>query len=190
MEAKFLDHNNRELKWNLFRGDGNFNRTWRHGLCNIAAACSCSPHCRRAPLGDVKLVCLALWRQREYLNFISIRLVAFSNQNLQIILLKWSLFSLSHISSSISKLCYLNFYTSLNVSMFSCHRVKIQLGKQPTVSELDMGQNFPTSQIKVSRQKIWTPIFQLCVFSSLFSLEYRINETHWKLYRIVGNTMY
>ena len=27
---------------------------------------------------------------------------------------------------------------SLNVSMFSCHRVKIQLGKQPTVSELDM----------------------------------------------------
>ena len=32
--------------------------------------------------------------------------------------------------------------------MFSCHRVKIQLGKQPTVSELDMGQNFPTSQIK------------------------------------------
>ena len=68
--------------------------------------------------------------------------------------------------------------TSLNVSMFSCHRVKVHLGKQPTVSELDMGQNFPTSQINVSRQKIWTPIFQLCVFSSLFSLEYRMNETH------------
>ena len=32
--------------------------------------------------------------------------------------------------------------------------VKIQLGRQPTVSELDMGQNFPTSQVKVSRQKI------------------------------------
>ena len=44
-------------------------------------ACSCSPHCRRAPVGDVKLVCLALWREREYLTFISIRFVAFSNQN-------------------------------------------------------------------------------------------------------------
>ena len=32
--------------------------------------------------------------------------------------------------------------TSLNVSMFSCHRVKIQLGKQPTVSELDMDKIF------------------------------------------------
>ena len=44
-------------------------------------ACSCSPHCRRAPVGDVKLVCLALWREREYLTFISIRFVAFSDQN-------------------------------------------------------------------------------------------------------------
>ena len=43
--------------------------------------CSCSPYCRRAPVGDVKLVCLALWREREYLTFISIRFVAFSNQN-------------------------------------------------------------------------------------------------------------
>ena len=38
--------------------------------------------CRRAPVGDVKLVCLALWwREREYLTLISIRFVAFSNQN-------------------------------------------------------------------------------------------------------------
>ena len=44
-------------------------------------ACSCSPHCRRAPVGDVKLVCLALWQEREYLTFISIRFVAFCNQN-------------------------------------------------------------------------------------------------------------
>ena len=36
---------------------------------------------RRAPVGDVKLVCLALWREREYLTLISIRFVAFSNQN-------------------------------------------------------------------------------------------------------------
>ena len=35
----------------------------------------------RGPVGDVKLVCLALWRKREYLTFISNRFVAFSNQN-------------------------------------------------------------------------------------------------------------
>ena len=41
------------------------------------------PSCfnRRAPVGNVKLVCLALWREREYLTFISIRFVAFSNLN-------------------------------------------------------------------------------------------------------------
>ena len=39
------------------------------------------PPCRRGPVGDVKLVCLALWRKREYLTFISIRFVAFSNQH-------------------------------------------------------------------------------------------------------------
>ena len=44
-------------------------------------ACSYSPPCRRGPVGDVKLGCLALWRKREYLTFISIRFVAFSNQN-------------------------------------------------------------------------------------------------------------
>ena len=36
---------------------------------------------RRAPVGDVKVVCLALWREREYLTFFSIRFVAFSKQN-------------------------------------------------------------------------------------------------------------
>ena len=44
-------------------------------------ACSCSPPCHRGPVGDVKLVSLALWRKREYLTFISIRFVAFSNQH-------------------------------------------------------------------------------------------------------------
>ena len=33
------------------------------------------------PVGDVKLVCLAFWRKREYLTVISIRFVAFSNQH-------------------------------------------------------------------------------------------------------------
>ena len=33
------------------------------------------------PVGDVKLVGLALWRKREYLTFISLRFAAFSNQN-------------------------------------------------------------------------------------------------------------
>ena len=151
-------------------------------------ACSCSPPCRRGPVGDVKLVCLALWRKREYLTFISIRFVAFSNQHFadyrsQIVLV----FFEAH-SSSISKLCYLN----LHLWMFLCFHSQ---GQDPTWQTANRkwawhGQNFPMSQTKVSRQKIWTPIFQLCIFSSLFSLEYRINETHWKLYRIVGNTMY
>ena len=37
-------------------------------------------------------------------------------------------------------------FTSLNVSMFSCHRVKIQLGKQPIVSELDMDKIVPRAK--------------------------------------------
>ena len=43
--------------------------------------------------------------------------------------------------------------------------------------------------MKESRQKIYTPIFKLGVFSSLSSLENRINETYLKLFRTVGNTM-
>ena len=34
-------------------------------------ACSYLPPCRRGPVGDVKLGCLALWRKREYLTSIS-----------------------------------------------------------------------------------------------------------------------
>ena len=44
-------------------------------------ACSCSSPCRRGPVCEVKLVCLALWWKREHLTFISIGFVAFSNQN-------------------------------------------------------------------------------------------------------------
>ena len=144
-----------------------------------SCACSCSPYCRRAPVGDVKLVCLAL--------------LHLATRILQIIVLKLSLFSLSHISSSISKLCYLNLHL-YNVSKFHVTGSRsnlIQYGKQQTVSERNLhGQNCPTSQMKVSRQNVCTPIFLLCVFISLFSLEYRINKTYWKLLTIVGNTTY
>ena len=57
---------NRELKMETFSGQRQLQpdvTSWFLHYC----ACSCSPHCRRAPVGDVKLVCLALWREREYL---------------------------------------------------------------------------------------------------------------------------
>ena len=71
----------RELKMETFSGRRQLQpdvTSWFVRYC----ACSCSPHCRRAPVGEVKLVCLASWREREYLTFISIRFVALSNQNL------------------------------------------------------------------------------------------------------------
>ena len=55
-------------------------KTGKSKLTHYHCACSCSPPCR-GPVGNVKLVCLVLWRKREYLTFISIRFVAFSNQN-------------------------------------------------------------------------------------------------------------
>ena len=87
-------------------------------------ACSCSPPCRPGPVGDVKLVCLALWRKREYLTFISIRFVSFSNQHFadyrSLIVL---VFFEAHFKVDFQALlCKL---TSLNVSLFSRHRVKI-----------------------------------------------------------------
>ena len=149
MVALFLDDNKRELKIETFSGRQQLQPDVTSSFVGYCA-CSCSPPCRRGP--DVKLVCLALWRKREYLTFISIRFVAFSNQHFadyrsQIVLG----FFEAHFKLDFQALLHL---TSLNVPMCSCHRVKIQLGKQPTVSELDMGLNFPTSQIKVSRQKI------------------------------------
>ena len=85
----------------------------------------------------MKLVCLALLRKREYLTFISIRFVAFSNQNFadyrssSVLVFLEAHFKLDS-QALLSKL------TSLNVSVFSCNRVKTQLGKQPTVSELQV----------------------------------------------------
>ena len=64
------------LRWRRFRGDGNFKRTWRHYLCNSTHALAhhiavllSPPSCsrRRRETG------LVLWREREYLTFISIR---------------------------------------------------------------------------------------------------------------------
>ena len=67
------------------------------------------------------------------------RFVAFTlaTRILQIAVLKLPLFSSSHISSSISKLCYLNWLLIhlYNVSMF---HVTIKHGKQQTVRELYM----------------------------------------------------
>ena len=67
------------------------------------------------------------------------RFVAFTlaTRILQIAVLKLPLFSSSHISSSISKLCYLNWLLIhlYNVSMF---HITIKHGKQQTVRELYM----------------------------------------------------
>ena len=62
----------RELKIETFSGRRQLQPDVTSSFVGYCA-CSCSPPCR--------LVCLALWRKREYLTFISIRFVAFSNQN-------------------------------------------------------------------------------------------------------------
>ena len=106
----------RELKMETFSGRRQLQpdvTSWFVPYC----ACSCSPHCRRAPVGDVKLVCLVLWREHEYLLSFQSGFLRLATRILQIIVLKLSLFSLSHISSSISKLCHLNLHL-YNVSMF------------------------------------------------------------------------
>ena len=73
-------HANRELQIETFSGRRQLQPDVTSSFVGYCA-CSCSPPCRRGPVGDVKLVCLALWREREYLTFISIRFVAFSNQH-------------------------------------------------------------------------------------------------------------
>ena len=70
----------RELKIETFSGRRQLQPDVTSSFVGYCA-CSCSPPYRRGPVGDVKLVCLALWRKREYLTFISIRFVAFSNQH-------------------------------------------------------------------------------------------------------------
>ena len=71
---------NRELKIETFSGRRQLQPDVTSSFVGYCA-CLCSTPCRRGPVDDVKLVCLALWRKREYLTFISIRFVAFSNQN-------------------------------------------------------------------------------------------------------------
>ena len=116
---------NRELQIETFSG-------WRQLQPDVTSsfvgycACSCSPPCCRGPVGDVKLVCLALWRKREYLTFIQSGLLRLATKILQIIVRKLCLLSLSHISSSISKLCHLNL---LHLWMFLCF---MSQGQDPT----------------------------------------------------------
>ena len=76
----YRDSVTRELKIETFSGRRQLQPDVTSSFVGYCA-CSCSPPCRRGPVGDVKLVCLALWRKREYLTFISIRFVAFSNQH-------------------------------------------------------------------------------------------------------------
>ena len=70
----------RELKIETFSGRRQLQPDVTSSFVGYCA-CSCSLPCRRGPVGDVKLACLALWRKREYLTFISIRFIAFSNQH-------------------------------------------------------------------------------------------------------------
>ena len=77
--ASVVPHS-RELKIETFSGRRQLQPDVTSSFVRYCA-CSCSPPCRRGPVGNVKLVCLALWRKREYLTFISIRFVAFSNQH-------------------------------------------------------------------------------------------------------------
>ena len=143
----------RELKMEKFSGRRQFRSdvtSWFVQYC----AYSRSPHCRRAPVGDVKLVGLALWREREYLTFISIRFVAFSNQNVP-------------DYRSLRGPCFLwvtfQARSALDLqALLSKHRVKIE--SDPIWQTANRkwglhGQNCPTSQMKVSRKKVWTPIF-------------------------------
>ena len=68
------------LRWRRFRGDGNFNRTWRHDLCNIAHALA---HHIAVVLPSATWN-WSVWLCGEnvsYLTFISmIRFAAFSNK--------------------------------------------------------------------------------------------------------------
>ena len=96
-------------------------------------------------------------------------LLRLANRILQIIVLKLSLFSLSHISSSISKLCYLNLHL-YNVSMFHVTESRsnlIQYGKQQTVSELYMDKIVLRAKWKYPDKKYELRYFN-CVFLAHF----------------------
>ena len=136
-------------------------------------ACSCSPHCRPAPVGDVKLVCLALWREREYLTFISIRFVAFSNQNFADYRLKGPCFLWVTFKLDLQALFFIMFLCFMSQSRSNL----IQYGKQQTVSELYMDKIVLRAKWKCPDKKYELRYFN-CVFSSLFWLEYRVNETY------------
>ena len=91
-------------------------------------------------------------------------LLRLATRILQIIVLKLSLFSLSHISSSISKLCYLNLH--LQCFYVSCHRVKIQsdpIWKTANRKWALHGQYCPTGKWKYPDKK-----YELWYFNCMF----------------------
>ena len=96
-----------------------------------------------------------------------IRFVAFRPEFCRLL----SLFFLRDISSSISKLCYLNLHL-YNVSMFHVTESRsslIQYGKQQTVSELYMDKIVLRAKWKYPDKKYELRYFNwLCVLSSLF----------------------
>ena len=156
--------NTRELKMETFSGRRQLKpdvTSWFVHYC----ACSCSSHCRRAPVGDVRLICLALWREREYLTLISIRSVAFSNQNfadyrssLNCPCFLWVTFEARFPS-------YLNLYL-YNVSMFNVTESRsnlIQYGKLQTVSQLYMDKIDLRAKWKYPGKKYELRYFN-CVF--------------------------
>ena len=156
--------NIRELKMETFSGRQQLQQDVTSCFVQYCA-CSCSPHCRRAPDGDLKLVCLSLWRELEYQS----GLFCLATRILQIIVLKLPLFSLSHISSSISKLCYLNLHL-YDGSMFHVIESRsnlIQYGKQQTVSELYMDQIVLRAKWKYPDKKYELRYFN-CVFLAHF----------------------
>ena len=84
-------------------------------------------------------------RKREYLTFISIRFVAFSNQHFadyrsQIVLVFFEAHFKLDFQALLSKL------TSLNVSMFSCHRGQDPTWQTANRIELDMDKIFPRAK--------------------------------------------
>ena len=66
----------------------------------------------------------------------------------------------------------------------------IQYGKQQTVSELYMDKIVLRAKWKYPDKKYELRYFNCVFLAHFFSLEYRISETYWKLFRIVGNTTY
>ena len=157
----FSTWHSRELKMETFSGRRQLQpdvTSWFVQYC----ACSCSPH-ETGLFGVVART----WVFNFHFN--QVCCIYLATRILQIIVLKLSLFSLSHISSSISKLCYLNLHL-YNVSMFHVTESRsnlIQYGKQQTVSELYMDKIVLRAKWKYPDKKYELRYFN-CVFLAHF----------------------